>query len=55
MLSFTMEEKSQSSLPRLISHIIIQSHLLLMRGNALMISSRCQDDNFPPAEIDGVE
>ena len=29
--------------------------LTLMRGNALMISSRCQDDNFPPAEIDGVE
>ena len=29
--------------------------LTLMRGNALMISSRCQDENFPPAEIDGVE
>ena len=29
--------------------------LTLMRGNALMISSRCQDDNFPPAEIDSVE
>ena len=29
--------------------------LTLMRGNALMISSRCQDADFPPAEIDGIQ
>ena len=29
--------------------------LTLMRGNALMITSRCQGAEFPPTEIDGVE
>ena len=29
--------------------------LTLMRGNAQMISSRCQDADYPPAEIDGVQ
>ena len=29
--------------------------LTLMRGNALMITSRCQAADFPPTEIDGVE
>ena len=29
--------------------------LTLMRGNALMLSTRCQDADFPQAEVDGVE
>ena len=29
--------------------------LTLMRGNAQMISSRCQDADYLPAEIDGVQ
>ena len=28
--------------------------LNLMRGNALMLSSRCQDNDIPLAEVDGV-
>ena len=28
--------------------------LNLMRGNALMLSSRCQDGDIPLAEVDGV-
>ena len=29
--------------------------LTLMRGNALMLSTRCQDADFPSPEVDGVE
>ena len=29
--------------------------LTLMRGNALMLSTRCQDADFPLPEVDGVE
>ena len=29
--------------------------LTLMRGNALMLSTRCQDSDFPLPEVDGVE
>ena len=29
--------------------------LTLMRGNALMLSTRCQDADFPHAEVDGIE
>ena len=29
--------------------------LTLMRGNALMLSTRCQDTDFPLPEVDGVK
>ena len=29
--------------------------LTLMRGNALMLSTRCQEVDFPRAEVDGIE
>ena len=29
--------------------------LTIMRGNALMLSTRCQDADFPMPEVDGVE
>ena len=29
--------------------------LAFMRANGTMISSRCQDFNFPPAIVDGIE
>ena len=29
--------------------------LTLMKANALMLSTRCQDADFPPPSIDGIE
>ena len=29
--------------------------LILMRGNAMMLSSRHRDEDIPPTEVDGVE
>ena len=37
------------------SHLFGRLSLNLMRGNALMLSSRCQDGDIPLAEVDGME